>query len=81
MLHRLQEHTAPSEKQQGEHGYSKLLELAVVEVMSVSGSLPAVKVFDSVLARKASASSKKLDEKLIHSTEIRQHKYYKYDIT
>lgn len=68
-------HTAPSEKQQGEHGYSKLLELAVVEVMSVSGSLPAVKVFESVWSREASASSKKLNEKIIHSTKLKRRKY------
>lgn len=34
-----------------EHGYSKLLELTVVEVMSVSRSLPAVELFDSVLGQ------------------------------
>lgn len=41
-------HTPSSVKQQGGHGYSKLVGLTEVMVMSVSGSLLAVIFFDSL---------------------------------
>lgn len=41
-------HTPSSVKQQGGHGYSKLVGVTEVVVMSVSGSLLAVIFFDSL---------------------------------